>query len=110
MTRRRRTPAQRAKGYVCEWSCGLAFRDGRDYIAHVIAKHENGAAPFPKPAMIDLYRSGHVIVPVPAERPGLGTVTVCRTDGIRVHPIKGGHRHDIDEVRAASGVPAPVSV
>ena len=47
MTRRTRTPARRAKGYVCEWACGKAFRDAGDYTAHVIAKHGNGADPLP---------------------------------------------------------------
>lgn len=45
MAYRRRTPAQRAKGYVCEWECGKSFRDGRDYVAHVAAKHSINGTP-----------------------------------------------------------------
>lgn len=46
----RRSGKPRPKGYVCEWSCGKAFRDGADYIGHVEAKHDHGAEPLPKGA------------------------------------------------------------
>lgn len=53
-------------------------------------------------ATIRAYRETHVIAPVtqpldPKIAPET-TVTVCEHDGIRVHPIRGGYRHDNGEV------------
>ena len=49
---------------------------------------------------IERYRACAKIDPAEA-RPGR---IVCRNDGIRIHPIKGGFRHDIGEIKEAAAV------
>jgi len=49
---------------------------------------------------IERYRACSKIVPGEA-RPGR---LVCRNDGIRVHPIKGGYRHDQAEIKEAAAL------
>lgn len=64
------------------------------------------------PTTIELYRSRHTIRRVDGVRPGIGRVSVCAVDGLRIHPVRpmGSWRHDAEEVRRAAGVPdlAPV--
>jgi len=50
---------------------------------------------------IEAYRSTHRIRATGGHRHGRA-VWVCETDGIRIYAIRGGWRHDLAEVRAAS--------
>lgn len=49
--------------------------------------------------MLAQYRSEHRIDPE-YPRDTRQPANWCRVDGVRIHPVKGGFRHDLSEVRA----------
>lgn len=52
--------------------------------------------------VIEAYRSRHVVKVKDVMRLPLGIIHVCEVDGLRVHPIRGGWRHDTTAVKAAA--------
>lgn len=49
---------------------------------------------------IAAFRARHPIVPIDETHPEFGVIHRCQSDGIRVHWLVRGYRHDTDEIKA----------
>lgn len=98
--------AERDRALVDHYEDGLIRGDGAcagcDRALAIRREIEDLTGMLIEPGMLRLYRSRHTIKAIPGMRPGIGPVSVCATDRIRVHAVRpmGRWRHDVTEIEA----------